>query len=92
MMIQRRFKVTINLSVPNISSWRTTLVGLISAFVAAWQGYNDASFSMAIRDPKVQTAVLVAIIGILAKDSNVTGGTKAATPEAKARIASQSQP
>lgn len=77
--------MTIN--IPTITSWKTTVLGLLSAFVAAMQTYNDGSITAGIQDPKVQMALLVALIGILSKDYNVTGGTVAATPEAATRVA-----
>ena len=74
--------MTINLKIP--ASWRTALVGVLSVFYAAMNAYGDGSLQMAIHDPKVQIAVLVALLGILAKDSQVTGGTtgQPSTPEA----------
>lgn len=78
--------MTINIPVPSITSWKTTLGGLLSLFVGAMASYNDASFNAAIHDFRVQMAVVVGIIGLLAKDSNVTGGTKPSTPEAAVRV------
>lgn len=77
--------MTIKLQLP--ASWKTSLGGILSLFVAAAQSYQDASPLAAAQDPRVQMAVLIGIIGFLAKDYNVAGGTKPATPEAVARIA-----
>lgn len=59
-----------------ITSWKTTLSGLIAIFIGAMQSYNDQTISAAIHDPKVQLAMIMGIGLMLAKDSNVTGGTK----------------
>jgi hypothetical protein len=47
----------------------------LSLFVAAMQSMNDANIAVAVKDPRVWTAVLIGLIGLLAKDGNVTGGT-----------------
>jgi len=78
----------VTIKLPSITSWKTTVAGLLSAFVAAWQAVSDSSFSAAIHDPKVQIALIVFAIGVLSKDHDVSGGTRAATPEAATRIVS----
>lgn len=83
--------VTINVPVPNITSWKTTLVGIASLFVAGMQTYNEG-LQPALHDPKVWLFVLVGIGNMFAKDSNVTGGTKAATPEAHKRVEEAPKP
>jgi hypothetical protein len=59
-------------------NWKTTLFGIgagalnLLANGAKWQ--------------QVLLSVAVAALGLVSKDSNVTGGTSAQTPEAQARI------
>ena len=64
-----------------LTSHKTTLVGLgmiVGALVAVANGAS-------VGDEAVVTGFLGGIGLLLAKDSNVTGGTKAATKEAEAR-------
>jgi hypothetical protein len=78
--------MTVKISLPSITSWKTSLAGVIALFVGAMQANNDGAIVMALKDPKVQLAMLIGIGLMLAKDSNVTGGTKGtpSTPEALA--------
>lgn len=78
--------MTINISGSALTSWKTTLLGVASLFVAAMQSYGDGTIAAALQDPRVQTAVLIGAIGLFAKDSNVTGGTvgQPSTPKALA--------
>jgi hypothetical protein len=78
--------MTINIPVPSLTSWKTTLIGTVSILLAAMQTYHDASFMVALQDPRVQMAVVVGILGLFSKDSNVTGGSVPATPEAENRV------
>jgi hypothetical protein len=82
----RRFRVTINLNAPSLKSWKTTLGGIVSLFIAAMATYHDASWQTALHDPQVQMAVVVGVIAMFTKDSNVTGGTSGqpSTPTALA--------
>ncbi len=57
-----------------LKSWKTTLLGVMSLFVAAMATYMDVTWAEAVKDPRVQQAVLVGLIGLLSKDWNVTGG------------------
>jgi hypothetical protein len=81
--------MTINLTPP--SSWRSSLVGLLSAGLAVWDIWSSVSagvpFAMAIKSPLVIQAFLVGLLGWLTKDKQVTGGTDPATPEAARRVA-----
>jgi hypothetical protein len=78
--------MNITIPTPSFASWKTTLAGLISLFLGAMQAYSLHDWGAAIKDPRVQTAVLLGILGMLAKDSNVTGGTtgQPSTPKALA--------
>ena len=72
------------MGIHNLKSWKTTLFGILAALVGVAQGIKIHSWSMALRDPTVQLAIASAVIGVMAKDSNVTGGTvgQPSTPEA----------
>ena|SRR5688572_2788495 len=63
-------------------NWRTTLAGMIGGFVVfmidAMQG------GMSLKGAAMGAAI--AVLGQLSKDSSVTGGKKAATPEAATRV------
>lgn len=59
-------------------SWRTTLVGALAAIANYFQGQpTDKGMIWSI----VGSALLF-LLGALAKDGNVTGGTKALNPPA----------
>jgi hypothetical protein len=79
-----------NIDIPSIASWKTTALGAASLFLAAMQTYHDPTWSIALHDPQVQTTVALGILGLLAKDSNVTGGTKG-TPSTPAALRAANQ-
>jgi hypothetical protein len=58
------------------TNWKTTLLGFLGAIVLAAQGY----FSTQPGAWPYVGAAIVAIFGLVAKDSNVTGGTKPTPP------------
>ena len=65
-----------------LTNWKTTLIGVGTGFgyffFQALQGgatLKDAAFGAGL-----------ALLGLMAKDANVTGGTKPATPEATDRV------
>jgi hypothetical protein len=64
-------------------NWKTTLGAIITALAVVLEQFGiDIS-------PELQNALIVigvTIIGIFAKDYNVTGGTKPQTEEAKNRV------
>lgn len=67
------------------ASWKTTAAGLASLALSAYAGYQGGGgFMVAIHDPKVQTLFILGVLGLVAKDGNVTGGSKGtpSTPEA----------
>ena len=78
--------MTINIPTPKITSWKTTISGIASMALGVLQGTKHTTLAQAFQDPLVQFALLVGLLGIFAKDSNVTGGTKGtpSTPEALA--------
>lgn len=66
-----------------MKNWKTTvtaIVGAIASLVGHFGFDINTEAQMAI------VTVTMLIIGLLAKDSNVTGGTTAATPEAARRV------
>ena len=77
--------MNINVNLNTIKSWKTTLIGVASLILGTVQTYNEG-WAMAIHDPKVQMAVVVAVLGFIAKDGDVTGGSVGipSTPEALA--------
>lgn len=80
--------MTINVPLPK--NWKTTAVGIAAAAYGFFQLYmiNDWQHfvSEVIYNPTVLMAFLLAVLGIVGKDGNVTGGTVPATPEAKTRV------
>lgn len=58
-----------------LASWKSSLIGLASVVLAVVSASQDATIGAMINDPKVQIALLVGILGLVAKDGNVTGGT-----------------
>lgn len=71
-----------------MKSWKTTVTGILTIVIAL----GSAAMSLLDADPATNPdfgAIIAAItagIGLItAKDSSVTGGTVAATPEAAAR-------
>lgn len=70
------------------TNWKTTSTGIL-AIAGAIVGLV---FAPVITAPIVMTAITGGVVGIgliFAKDGNVTGGTTAATPEAKDRVESK---
>lgn len=67
--------MTVNIPVPSIKNWKTTLFGLLALVVGVIQTSHAPSIGAALMDPKVQMSILVALVGFFAKDHNVTGGT-----------------
>lgn len=75
------------ISVPDIfpASWKSTLVGVGSAVIAVIQASSyHGDWLAAIHDRSVQMAIVVAILGWVTKDSQVTGGRigQPSTPDA----------
>jgi hypothetical protein len=73
-----------------MKSWKTTLTSAVSsaaAFVLFAQQLHYINFpSWVMAVAMFAMAGGLASFGVSAKDSNVTGGTVAATPEAQARV------
>jgi hypothetical protein len=84
MHLQGEAVKTINVSIPSITSWKTTIIGLAAAILAVVQGVQVNNWRQMISDPTFQTKVLIAVLGFFAKDWNTTGGTvgQPSTPEA----------
>ncbi len=59
------------------ASWQTTAAGVAAIALGAYQAYmGGGGIAGAIHDPTVQTLFVVGVLGLLAKDHNLTGGTK----------------
>jgi len=59
------------------SSWMTSVTGLAAIALGAYQAYmGNGGIQGAIHDPSVQSLFVLGVLGLLAKDHNVTGGTK----------------
>lgn len=58
-----------------ITSWKSSLVGIAGVVLAVVSASQDPSIQAMAVDPKVQIALLIGLLGLVAKDSNVTGGT-----------------
>lgn len=58
-----------------LTSWKSSLVGLAGVILTVVTASQDSTFGAMIEDPKVQIALLIGILGFVAKDGNVTGGT-----------------
>jgi len=59
------------------ASWKTTLTGVGAIAIGSYQAYmGPDGISGAIHDPAVLGLFATGVIGLLAKDGNVTGGTK----------------
>ena len=67
-----------------IASWKSTAAGIAAILIAVISASQDASLQAMALDPKVQIALVVGLLGLVAKDGNVTGGTtgQPSTPEA----------
>ena len=64
----------------SIRSWKTTIVGVLSGVLAIVAGSHHTSFSAALQDFQVQIGVIGMALGILSKDSNVSGPPPPETP------------
>lgn len=59
------------------ASWKTTGLGIVSLAYATYQTYmGPGGVSGAIHDPTIVGTFILGIFGLIAKDGNVTGGTK----------------
>ena len=71
-------------------SWKTSCLGLLSIAYGVFQAFaaQDTTLTMAIHDPKLQMALIVAVMGFVSKDAT-SHGTPAnpITPEAAAKLA-----
>lgn len=74
-----------------MKNWKTTLTGLVTAIVNIFVLFGVPPFVGYTADQQTllvgsATTIGLFLISIFAKDSNVTGGTKAQTAEAKRRV------
>lgn len=66
-----------------MKSWKTTVGGLMTAAGLSMQASPDKTVQVI---GWVVAAIGSAVVGVSAKDSNVTGGTNPSTPEAEQRV------
>jgi len=60
-----------------MTNYKTTIAGVLAAIVLAIEPFVSANgFNLKTDWPKLAGAVLVAIFGLVAKDHDVTGGTR----------------
>ena len=60
-----------------LTSWKSTTIGIAAIALGAYQAYmGHDGIVGAIHDPAVQTLFVLGVLGLIAKDHNVTGGTK----------------
>ncbi len=67
-------------------SWKSTLVGLVAAIWAVVSGLEIHDWSAALHDHGIQTKLMLAVLGFIVKDGNVTGGTSGQPSTPKALI------
>lgn len=68
-------------------SWRTTLLGLASVLYGVIQTFNEPTLDAALHDQRLWMALIVAIMGFVAKDSNAHGTPdQPISPEQSAKI------
>jgi len=54
-------------------SWKTSLIGLVSVVYGVLIMFNEPSIHAALHDQKLGYALLVALLGFVAKDSTAHG-------------------
>lgn len=82
--------MTIQLSLPPsfAKSWKTTLGGAAAAALGFFQAYKIHDIHQIISDPTTLSMFVLAVVGFVAKDSNVSGGTVAQPSSAEVVAAS----
>lgn len=71
-----------------IASWKSSLVGLAGVVLTYLTARQDMDVSTVIHDPRFHMFLLISILGLVAKDSNTTGGSNPAPSTPEALIAS----
>lgn len=61
------------------SNYRTTIIGLAATVVGLIAASGHTSIMDALMDFKIQMAALMAFLGILSKDANVSGNATSTT-------------
>lgn len=81
--------ITVNL--PSTKSWKTTLAGAVAAAGGGMAMSEDPTIQLV---GKILTIVGAILIGMFAKDSNVSGGTvsQESSPEVKAAVTTAPTP
>lgn len=65
-----------------MKNWKTTLFGVIGGLATLFGPHLQGGAGPAVTIGNVVTAGALILLGLVAKDSNVTGGSVAQTPEA----------
>lgn len=67
--------MTITIPVPSMKNWKTTLSGVVLAALGFFNAYQIHDWHLIYKDPITLALFVSAILGLSAKDNNVTGGT-----------------
>ena len=82
--------MTIDTSKVLTGSWRTSAIAVLAAVYGFFQLYMIADwhhfYTTVIQNPLMVVLLLMTLLGWQSKDKAVTGGTVAATDEAKTRV------
>jgi NAD/NADP transhydrogenase alpha subunit len=79
-------------------NWKTSVAGVVALLLSALQAAHEPSLTAAIHDPVLQMSIVMGVLGLLAKDFNVTGGnvgqpsTKAALEQANQAASAANPP
>lgn len=84
--------MTINLTVPSsLTSWKTSLSGIVLGALGFFQAYQIHDWHKVMEDPTTLGLFAAAVLGLNAKDGNVTGGSVGQPSTAAALTASNVQ-
>jgi len=70
-----------------MKNWKTTLFGVLGGLFQLFGPHLTGAPGPAFTIGNIGAAAAMILLGLVAKDSNVTGGTTAQTPEALSRTA-----
>lgn len=66
-----------------MNNWKTTITPIVGALASI---IGQLGFDITAEQQMAIVTVTLLVMGWFSKDNDVTGGTKAATPEAKERV------